>query len=238
MEELVWDADGRPRTVEPATYKIPTIGEVPEAFTVTLLERAAQPDVIYGSKAVGEPPLMLAISVREAIPKGGGGVRCERATTGRPARALHARGDPRCHRCSARRRGGGFGAGGLNYTRAMTHQTVINLPAKLALITDRWSPRIVAQVNDLHVKLVKVEGDFVWHSHADTDELFMILTGELRIDYRDGSVTLREGELHVVPKGVEHKPFAVRECQLMLLEPAGTVNTGDQREAGTAGTWL
>ncbi len=109
---------------------------------------------------------------------------------------------------------------------------------KLALFRGHWAPKIVAQMNDTQVKLVKVRGDFVWHSHGDTDELFLVLAGELRIDFRDGAVTLHEGELCVVPKGIEHKPYAEEECHLLLLEPVGTVNTGDQGETGTVGEWI
>lgn len=119
----------------------------------------------------------------------------------------------------------------------MTERAVVNLSEKFALFDDLWSPRIVAQMNDLHLKLVKVQGDFVWHSHGDTDEIFLVLEGELRIDYRDGAVTLRAGELHVVPRGVEHKPFAERGCRLLLLEPAGTPNRGDEG-GGTSGEWI
>jgi mannose-6-phosphate isomerase-like protein (cupin superfamily) len=109
-----------------------------------------------------------------------------------------------------------------------------NFAEKLATFDARWSPKIIAQMNDYHFKLVKIEGDFVWHSHADTDEVFIVLEGEVTIHFRDGAVTLRAGEMFVVPRGVEHKPFAARECQLMLVEPAGTVNTGDARSALTA----
>jgi mannose-6-phosphate isomerase-like protein (cupin superfamily) len=103
----------------------------------------------------------------------------------------------------------------------------IDLNDKLALFSDHWSPKIIAQMNDYHIKLVKVQGDFVWHSHPETDEVFLVLKGELRIDFRDGHVTVRAGELYVVPRGLEHKPYAEGECQLMLIEPAGTINTGD-----------
>jgi len=82
-------------------------------------------------------------------------------------------------------------------------------------------------LNDYHFKLVKFQGDFVWHSHADTDEAFVVLDGEMSIEFRDGKVDLRAGEMFVVPKGVEHKPFAEAECKAMLVEPAGTINTGD-----------
>lgn len=105
--------------------------------------------------------------------------------------------------------------------------SAINFAEKLARFSDHWSPKIIAQMNDYHFKLVKVQGDFVWHRHADTDEVFIVLDGELRIELRDGHVDLRAGEMFVVPRGEEHKPFAASECQLMLVEPAGTINTGD-----------
>lgn len=103
----------------------------------------------------------------------------------------------------------------------------VNLAEKLSLFSDQWAPRSIAQLNDYEVKLVKVQGDFVWHSHAETDELFLVLRGKLRIDLRDGAVELGPGELYVVPRGVEHKPFAADECEMMLIEPRGVVNTGD-----------
>jgi mannose-6-phosphate isomerase-like protein (cupin superfamily) len=108
----------------------------------------------------------------------------------------------------------------------MDYQSV-NLKEKLALFSERWSPKIVAQMNDYHFKLAKVQGEFVWHNHPETDEVFLILQGRLEIQFRDGSVTLQEGEMFVVPKGVEHKPVAETECHILLVEPAGTVNTGD-----------
>lgn len=110
----------------------------------------------------------------------------------------------------------------------------INLQDKFKKFTDQWSPKIIAQMNDYHFKLARVEGDFVWHSHESTDEVFMVMEGVLRIDFRDGEVTLREGELFVVPKGVEHKPFAEKECKILLVEPSGTVNTGDAGGKKTA----
>jgi mannose-6-phosphate isomerase-like protein (cupin superfamily) len=103
----------------------------------------------------------------------------------------------------------------------------INFQEKLARFSDRFAPKIIAQMNDYHFKLVKSLGDFVWHSHAETDEVFIIIDGELTIEFRDGKVDLKAGEMFVIPKGVEHKPTAKRECHLMLIEPAGTVNTGD-----------
>lgn len=105
--------------------------------------------------------------------------------------------------------------------------TVINFGDKLAKFTAHWSPKIIAQMNDYHFKLAKIQGEFVWHSHPETDEVFIVLEGELHIALRDGVVELRAGEMFVVPKGVEHKPIVERECHILLVEPAGTVNTGD-----------
>lgn len=103
----------------------------------------------------------------------------------------------------------------------------INFAAKLATFDEHWSPRIIAEMNDYQFKLVKVLGEFVWHDHPDTDEVFIVIEGSLDIEFRDGAVTLGPGEMFVVPKGVEHKPVAERECQVMLVEPRGVVNTGD-----------
>ncbi|MCO3326520.1 cupin domain-containing protein [Pseudomonas aeruginosa] len=110
----------------------------------------------------------------------------------------------------------------------------INFAAKLALFDDRWQPRVIAQMNDYQFKLVKIEGDFVWHSHADTDETFIVLAGRLRIDFRDGAVHLGPGEMYVVARGVEHKPFAEGEVRMLLVEPCGVRNTGDQGGERTA----
>ena len=104
---------------------------------------------------------------------------------------------------------------------------VINFRKKLARFSEHWSPKIVAQMNDYHFKLVKIQGEFVWHAHADTDEVFIVLEGEMGIEFRDQTATLTVGDMVVVPKGVEHKPFAEQECLVLLVEPAGTVNTGD-----------
>lgn len=103
----------------------------------------------------------------------------------------------------------------------------VNLNEKLSKFSEHWTPKIVAQMNDYHFKLAKFQGEFVWHSHAETDEVFLVLDGEMIIEFRDGNVALKTGEMFVVPKGVEHKPFAESECAVMLVEPAGTRNTGD-----------
>lgn len=108
----------------------------------------------------------------------------------------------------------------------MTYRAV-SLNEKFAAFTEQFRPKVIAQMNDVQFKLVRVEGDFVWHSHDETDETFLVLDGQLVIEFRDGSVTLGPGDLFVVPKGQEHKPFATSECRLMLIEPAGTRNTGD-----------
>ena len=107
------------------------------------------------------------------------------------------------------------------------NKTAINLEDKLTKISEHWSPKIIAQLNDYHFKLAKVQGEFVWHTHAETDEVFIIIEGELQIDFRDGPVRLKKGEMVVVPKGVEHRPVATRECHILLVEPVGTINTGD-----------
>ena len=105
--------------------------------------------------------------------------------------------------------------------------TKINLAEKLGRFADQWSPKIVADLNDSHVKLAKVQGEFVWHQHADEDELFVVIRGELTMELRDGEVTLGPGELVVIPKGVEHRPVAREEVHLMLIEPKGIRHTGD-----------
>ena len=112
--------------------------------------------------------------------------------------------------------------------------SVINLREKLAKFADRWSPRVVAEMNEYQFKLVKIQGEFVWHSHPETDEVFIVLDGNMVIELRDGRVKLGPGEMFVVPKGVEHKPMATDECHIMLVEPRGTVNTGTAGGAYTA----
>ena len=109
----------------------------------------------------------------------------------------------------------------------------VNLAQKLALFSEHWSPRIVADVNDCQVKLAKFQGEFVWHRHEREDELFLVLEGRFRMDFRDRQVWLERGELIVVPRGVEHRPVAEQEVHVLLVEPRGTLNTGDVREART-----
>ena len=103
----------------------------------------------------------------------------------------------------------------------------VNLQEKLAKFSEHWSPKIIAQMNDYHFKIAKIQGEFVWHAHSETDEVFLVLKGTLEIQFRDGRVLLNEGEMFVVPKGLEHKPVAEQECHILLVEPAGTINTGE-----------
>jgi mannose-6-phosphate isomerase-like protein (cupin superfamily) len=115
----------------------------------------------------------------------------------------------------------------------------INFSQKFALFREQWQPKIVAELNEYQFKLVKLEGDFVWHHHADTDEAFIVLDGELRIDFRDGAVTVGAGEMFVVPRGVEHKPYAEAEVKLLLIEPRGVPNTGEEGgERTAAAAWI
>ena len=110
----------------------------------------------------------------------------------------------------------------------------INFQQKLNLFSEQWKPKVIAEMNDYQFKVVKLEGDFVWHDHPDTDETFIVIEGTLRIDFRDGEVTLNAGEMYVVPKGVVHKPFAEHEVKLLLIEPRGVVNTGEAGSEKTA----
>jgi len=110
----------------------------------------------------------------------------------------------------------------------------INFPERLALFDDHWAPRVIAEMNDYQFKIVKIKGEFIWHDHQDTDETFVVLAGSLRIDFRDGYVNLKQGEMYVVPKGVEHKPFAEHEVKLLLIEPRGVRNTGNEDSERTA----
>ena len=106
-------------------------------------------------------------------------------------------------------------------------RSAINLAEKFALFDDHWRPRVVGELNDYQFKIAKVAGDFIWHRHEETDEAFIVIKGELRIDLRDGPITLKAGELFVVPRGVEHKPSAAEEAWILMIEPRGVVNTGD-----------
>jgi len=107
----------------------------------------------------------------------------------------------------------------------MTYQP-INFRQKFGLFDEQWQPKVVAEMNNYQFKVVKLQGDFIWHDHQDTDETFVVIDGVLRIDFRDGAVTLSAGEMFVVPKGVEHKPYAEHEVKVLLIEPAGVLNTG------------
>ena len=110
---------------------------------------------------------------------------------------------------------------------------VINLADKFSRFHDQWSPKIIADVNEAQVKVAKVQGEFVWHAHADEDELFLVVRGTLRIELRDGEITLRPGELAVIPKGVEHRPVAEEEVHLVLVEPRAIRHTGEVVDART-----
>ena len=112
--------------------------------------------------------------------------------------------------------------------------TAINFREKLTKFSDHWSPKVIAQMNDYQFKLVKIQGEFVWHSHAETDEVFIVLDGEMSIELHDARVNLKAGEMFVVPKGIEHKPVAERECKILLVEPVGTINTGNSGGEMTA----
>ena len=103
----------------------------------------------------------------------------------------------------------------------------VNFGEKLSKFSEQWTPKVIAEMNDYQFKLVKARGEFIWHSHADTDEAFVVVEGTLEIEFRDHTVTINAGEMIVVPRGVEHRPIAREECKIMLLEPGGVVNTGD-----------
>ncbi|MGE7926077.1 cupin domain-containing protein [Viridibacillus arvi] len=110
----------------------------------------------------------------------------------------------------------------------------INLTEKFSIFSEHWSPKVIGEMNDYQFKLVKIIGDFVWHDHKDTDEAFIVIDGEMSISFRDGTVKLSKGEMYVIPKGVEHKPYAEKECHIMLVEPKGVVNTGETNYKLTA----
>ena len=110
----------------------------------------------------------------------------------------------------------------------------VNFSEKLSEFTDHWSPKVIAEMNNYQFKLVKIEGDFIWHNHADTDETFIVLEGSMFIELEDETVELNEGEMYVVPRGVNHKPYALEECKVMLVEPRGVLNTGNKNNDLTA----
>ena len=110
----------------------------------------------------------------------------------------------------------------------------INLEQKFSLFTEHWTPKIIAELNDYQIKIVKVQGDFVWHDHSDTDEFFLVLEGTLFIEFESETMELNAGELYVVPKGIQHRPYAQDECRVMLIEPRGVVNTGEASSELTA----
>jgi mannose-6-phosphate isomerase-like protein (cupin superfamily) len=110
----------------------------------------------------------------------------------------------------------------------------INFGEKFTLFDEQWQPKVVAEMNDYQFKIVKLQGDFIWHDHKDTDETFIVLEGVLRIDFRDGAVRVGPGEMFVVPKGLQHKPYAEHEVKLLLIEPRGVLNTGHAGGGRTA----
>jgi len=118
--------------------------------------------------------------------------------------------------------------------------TAINLDEKFSRFSEHWSPKIIARMNDYHFKLVKFQGEFVWHGHKDTDEVFIVLDGEMVIHFKGHDVSIKKGEMFVIPKGVEHKTSARAECRAMLVEAAGTVNTGDAggEKTADADVWI
>jgi mannose-6-phosphate isomerase-like protein (cupin superfamily) len=110
----------------------------------------------------------------------------------------------------------------------------INFAQKFKLFDEQWQPKVIAEMNDYQFKVVKLQGDFIWHDHKDTHETFIVIDGMLRIDFRDGAVHVSAGEMFVVPRGVEYKPYAEHEVKLLLIEPRGVPNTGDEGGARTA----
>ncbi len=110
----------------------------------------------------------------------------------------------------------------------------INFQDKLAKFSEHWTPKVIAEMNDYQFKLVKIQGEFVWHNHSDTDEVFIVIEGSMKIEFDEETVELNEGEMYVVPKGVQHKPYAEKECKVMLVEPKGVVNTGESDSELTA----
>ena len=107
----------------------------------------------------------------------------------------------------------------------------ININSKFKLFSDYWSPRVVAEINNYQIKLVKIKGDFIWHQHTETDEVFLVIEGSMGIQFKEGTVLLNEGEMFVVKKSRKHKPFAIEECKVMIIEPKGVKNTGNKTDA-------
>ena len=105
----------------------------------------------------------------------------------------------------------------------------INFKEKFSKFSDYWSPKVIAEMNDYQFKLVKIQGDFIWHNHEDTDETFIVIEGEMKIEFENEIVELSEGDMFVVPKGVDHKPCAENECKILVVEPKGVINTGDSK---------
>ena len=120
------------------------------------------------------------------------------------------------------------------YTKERERMEKINLKEKLSKFSDHWSPKVIAEMNDYQFKLVKIKGDFVWHNHEDTDEVFIVIEGKMKIEFENETVELNEGDMYVVPKGIQHKPSAENECKIMLVEPRGVVNTGNTQGDLTA----
>jgi mannose-6-phosphate isomerase-like protein (cupin superfamily) len=119
--------------------------------------------------------------------------------------------------------------------KSSSRNAPVDFAEKLNKVPDYWAPRVVAEMNDYQFKVVKIRGEFVWHDHKDTDEAFIVLKGDMEIGFRDGAVSIREGQMFVVPKGVEHITRARQECHVLVIEPRGTVNTGAAGGALTAG---
>ena len=110
----------------------------------------------------------------------------------------------------------------------------INFQDKFAKFSEHWTPKVIAEMNDYQFKLVKIQGEFIWHNHEDTDETFIVIEGEMKIEFENETLELNEGDMFVVPKGVEHKPWAENECKVMIIEPRGVLNTGNSKGDLTA----
>jgi len=122
----------------------------------------------------------------------------------------------------------------MNQMNQMNQMNKINLLSKFKRFNDTWSPKVIAEMNEYQFKLAKIENEFIWHTHKDTDEVFIVLEGKMGIEFEDETVELEAGEMIVVPKGKKHKPFAEKEAKIMLVEPRGVVNTGDVKNELTA----